>query len=352
MSLASYLDFFNPRFEAYLNEHLLSLPEPRLEDMITHTKKILSGGKRFRPYLLQLMAARSEEEFFDETSLPAAFAVEMIHGFALIHDDIMDKSEMRRSEKSAHLYIEERYAKDFPNAIDLAHIGVSQAILLGDLVFSLAEGALCDQAAHQDSFEARKAMRNCFQQLKWEVMMGQMLDVDFMLRDKVDKVALEQKTFLKTASYSMVRPMQIGAHIAGFGPEVLEFCSEFGRATGLAFQIQDDAFNVSRQGELMGKDIMSDVEGAQHTLVRLFYEQQADEKQQQLLKDALGSELSQADKESLMDAFETIGATQAAFNEADVLYDEAQEILKNAPILDFQRRALSDLLITLRNRHN
>jgi geranylgeranyl diphosphate synthase type I len=237
------------------------------DEILKYTIKSQTGGKRFRPYLVYLMA----QPLSYEESLNYAIAVELLHSFALIHDDIMDRSELRRGQKSIFKFIEDKIDHQ-----DKTHIAYSLAILVGDYIFSLAEGSFENRNqkinnAHH--FTARKL----FQTLKSEVILGQMLDIELGLKTNPPKNEILQKTYLKTANYSVSRPMQIGLslhEIITDKPTDFQFCLDFGYNLGLAFQIQDDYLNLINDETITGKQQFSDLYEAKHTLASWHLKQQ------------------------------------------------------------------------------
>lgn len=233
---------FNSQKETYLTDKL-----------IDYTIESVNGGKRFRPYLVYLM---SESDNYED-SVNFAIAIELLHSFALVHDDIMDKSETRRGEKSIYKFFLDNLKSEVED-IDKTHIAYSMAILIGDYLFSLCEGAFSQT-------ENPKA-RQFFQILKSEVILGQMLDVELGLKLNPTEDEIKQKTYLKTANYSVSRPMQIGCLLNKYDETKMQFCLDFGFHLGLAFQIQDDYLNLVNPIEITGKKQFSDIEEGKHTL--------------------------------------------------------------------------------------
>lgn len=211
---------------------------------------VLAGGKRIRPYLAYLMYKTLGGE--EEEVLKLLVFLEIFHSFCLIHDDIMDKANLRHGVRTANSYI-----------------GNSQAILLGDLLFSWAQEIV---DSNQDfSSQILQEIKKIIHEMTDEVCIGQMLDVDITTRKNVSKELIDEKTSLKTAGYSFVKPLLIGATLTGKSTNEIEtFCKDFGKALGFAFQIQDDLLDITSSDKQLGKTTSSDKSQNQHTYFTYF----------------------------------------------------------------------------------
>jgi geranylgeranyl diphosphate synthase type I len=278
VSLQEYLDseFFDLR-DTWFSE--LGVPERdyMTDKLVEYTKEAVRGGKRFRPYLIYIQACPLSYE----ESINFGIAVELLHSFALVHDDFMDKADTRRSKKTINQFCFD-LLENYKVGIDKLHFANSMAVLIGDYLFSLAEGAF-EKSAESPACKyisgtQVKAARNLFQKLKSEVILGQMLDMELALYENPSKNEILQKTFLKTANYSVTRPMQIGTVIRGGNAEEVEFCQEFGFNLGLGFQIQDDYLNLAYSKEVTGKNQFADFEEGKDTLASWYLLNEAEEK--------------------------------------------------------------------------
>jgi len=195
----------------------------------------VNAGKRIRPMLVLLscMACGGDPE----TALPAAAAVELLHNFSLIHDDIEDGDELRRGRPTLW-----------------KQWGVPQAINSGDAMFALAHIAL------QWSVERGVPSDWVFQaQVKFSYMclhltIGQHMDIGFETRDDVS--AADYMTMIEGKTAALIRACcEIGAIIAGKGAhvEIVKHLGEFGRCVGLSFQLQDDVLGIWGDPAVTGK---------------------------------------------------------------------------------------------------
>jgi geranylgeranyl diphosphate synthase type II len=216
-----------------------------------------SGGKRIRPQLALLVCKLFGGDI-DKAMLPA-YGVELFHNFTLLHDDIMDNSELRRGRLSVF--------KKF---------GLNSGILSGDLMMVLAL-----KLASEDENGLNKDMYELMVQTSIELYEGQQYDVDFEDRNDVRQEEYLKMIELKT-SVLIACAMQIGAIIAGASVDYQSKIYEFGRNIGLSFQIQDDYLDTFGD-EQVGKKIGGDILNNKKTLLLISALQKADAKQLEAL---------------------------------------------------------------------
>ena len=226
-------------------EKLLPIVHPRgLYEASRHL--VDSGGKRLRPSMLLLAA---ETCGMDATPLaPAAVSIELIHNFTLIHDDIMDNADVRRGRPAVHKLW-----------------GESGAILAGDTLYSKAFQVLGMTAANPELILGAMNMlsRTCT-----DICEGQWLDLEFEERERVSEEEymemIEKKTgVLYGASAG------IGALLAGASAEVVRALDEFGRMTGMGFQLQDDVIDLTAPENVSGKRRGGDLIEGKKTLIMI-----------------------------------------------------------------------------------
>ncbi len=214
------------------------------------------GGKRMRAFLVYLgyiVGKPSQKKSVDKI-LPIALAVEIIHSFLLIHDDIIDKSETRRGKSTIH----KQYEKFFDS-----HYGISQAIVLGDIAcfeaFNLINSADFDD-------RSKILCQEKLYQVLLETAYGEVLDVEYSY--KKPKIAdIMQIADLKTARYSFVGPLSIGGILSKCSNEQMKAIREYGLLVGIAFQLQDDYLGVFGDEKTLGKSVLSDMREGKNTLL-------------------------------------------------------------------------------------
>jgi len=226
------LNPYKQRFEEYL---LNQIPEREPKSLYEPLRYVLSnGGKRIRP-LLVLLAGESYGVAL-EKALPAAAAIETFHNFTLIHDDIMDKADIRRGQATVHKKWNE-----------------SLAILSGDTMLIWAYKMLEKYDA-----ETYKTLSAFLNQTAIEVCEGQQMDMDFENRNDVSIEKYLEMIRLKTAIL-LGTALKFGAVVAGISGNELENLYNFGTNLGIAFQIQDDYLDSFGTVENFGKKIGGDI---------------------------------------------------------------------------------------------
>ena len=236
---------------------------------------VLAGGKRLRPTFAYwgwrgVVAAREPVE----PVLPALAALELMHSFALVHDDVMDDSATRRGGPTAHRI----FAAQHSNAGRLGdpdHFGTTSAILVGDLCLVWADQLLARAAV---STATLFAVRACYDRMRIEAVAGQYLDVLGETEPaawSVDRALLVARH--KTASYTVQRPLQFGLALAGPNDAdvaaVDEAYNRYGIAVGEAFQLRDDILGVYGDPVVTGKPAGDDLlTGKPTTLLMLAHQ--------------------------------------------------------------------------------
>ncbi len=264
---------------------------------------LAAGGKRVRPQLAMIacqMFGGNEEE-----ALPAALALEVFHNFTLLHDDVMDKADMRRGRPTVHVKWNE-----------------NTAILSGDQMLIEAYQLLSDVP----SDKLPKVLR-LFNKMATEICEGQQYDVDFESMEHVTKDEYLMMIRLKT-SVLLATALQIGAYIADADEQAQEALYQFGINIGLAFQIQDDILDVWGDPKTFGKAVGGDISCNKKTFVYL-------EAMRRLGDEAKNLELWYS--QVLEDNTEKIAAVKAIFEQLGVR--EACE----AVVEDYTQKALTIL---------
>lgn len=229
-----------------INKEILKLDwerEPKgLYAPIAYT--LAAGGKRVRPQLAIIASQMFGGK--DEDVLPAALALEIFHNFTLLHDDVMDKAEVRRGRPTVHIQWNE-----------------NTAILSGDQMMIEAYTQLSKVPTH-----TLARVLQLFNQMATEICEGQQYDVDFEQKNNVSIDEYLMMIRLKT-SVLLANALQIGAYIAGATEEEQRALYQFGINIGLAFQIQDDILDVWGDPKTFGKAIGGDIACNKKTFVYL-----------------------------------------------------------------------------------
>jgi geranylgeranyl diphosphate synthase type II len=276
------LDFFN--------QALANLPLDRQpEGLYTPVKYELSlGGKRIRPVLL-LMAYQLYRNDMERV-LPTALGLEMYHNYTLLHDDVMDKADMRRGKPTVHKVWDE-----------------NTAILSGDAMLVLAY-----QLMGQASADHLKAVLDLFTTTALEIGEGQQYDMDFESRMDVREEEYIEMIRLKT-SVLLACALKLGALQADAPATDADLLYRFGENIGLAFQLQDDLLDVYGDPKTFGKNIGGDILEGKKTFMLINALRLANSAQRDALEKWLATEVATPEA-----AREKIAAVTALYNEIGV----------------------------------
>ena len=244
---------------------------------------VIAGGKRLRPAFVY-WGHRATGATHDERVLTAAAAVELLHTFALIHDDVMDRSETRRGRPAVHRSLAGQHRADRLLG-DSDWFGISAAILAGDLTLVWAD-RLFESSPLPGAALARA--RVVFDQLRVEVMVGQYLDVRLAGTPLAAQESAYRVALLKSGRYTVTRPLQLGAALAGAPTGLVDVLRRYGDAVGVAFQLRDDLLGVFGDPAQTGKSAVDDLREGKRTLLVVKALQLAEGPARRRLESALG----------------------------------------------------------------
>lgn len=224
---------------------------------------VLGGGKRLRPTFAWWgwrAAGGPATGEAAEGALHAVSALELIQACALIHDDLMDASQTRRGAPTVHVAFADRHAERGWRG-SAENFGLAASVLIGDLALAWADDMF---AAAPLPAGVLAAAQPTWQAMRTEVLAGQYLDVHTQATgDESPEAALRVCEF-KTAAYTVARPLQLGAALAGAGEDLQDTLRSFGTDVGVAFQLRDDLLGVFGDPAVTGKPAGDDlVEGKQ-----------------------------------------------------------------------------------------
>ncbi|HEX2049813.1 MAG TPA: polyprenyl synthetase family protein [Actinomycetota bacterium] len=229
----------------FLDERRAALPDAGvLLDEID--RLVRAGGKRLRPSFCY-WGYRAAGRPHGDAIVRAASSLELLHTFAIVHDDVMDAADERRGEPTVHVVHD-----------------VNVALLVGDLALVLADalfvGAGFAPGRVTDAFDAYSRMRQ-------EVIAGQYLDLVAAARSDVSEDEARWIAVLKSGRYTVEEPLAIGAALAGAAPPTRAALGRFGEPLGEAFQLRDDLLGTFGERSSVGKPVDSDIrEGKRHLL--------------------------------------------------------------------------------------
>ena len=207
----------------------------------------VSGGKYIRPTFAYLGWLCGADE--SDAALRAAASTELLHAFALIQDDVMDRSPLRRGRTSAHARLADWYGSR-GLAGDERHFGESAAILLSDLLLVWAERMMRESGLGADALARGWPV---YDTLRGELAVGQFADLVFDARQLPPMEAVLEMSRRKSGNYTVRRPLELGAALAGCCQEVRDALGRYGSLVGEAFQLRDDLLGVFGQPSVTGK---------------------------------------------------------------------------------------------------
>jgi geranylgeranyl diphosphate synthase type I len=248
--------------------------DPRLAGPVDLLVRFVSdGGKRLRPEFLWCgwLAGGGPASGPDvDRVLQVAAALELLQACALVHDDILDRSERRRGRPATHRAAAELHAGAGLLG-DPDHYGTSVAVLLGDLALAWADDLFLTGAAALDAIDDAAPV---WRAMRTEVLSGQLLDLAVTASDVRDPATQEidavRVNRFKTAAYTVERPLQLGAALAGAPAATVSALRTYGADIGVAFQLRDDLLGVFGDPAVTGKPAGDDlVEGKRTVLLAL-----------------------------------------------------------------------------------
>ncbi len=332
MNFGEFRTWFDEQFSILLKKKIISFTSQStnsdITPIISYASYIAQNGKRFRPFLVFSASDLSDKEAQKHFLLFAA--IELLHVFALIHDDIMDEADTRHGVICAH----KKFATDYGDST-----GEAVAILLGDLVFAWAYECLFEYTSLFPQTQDRVTKE--FTKLVSEVTHGQILDVLSPVQKPLSEEAILEKMILKTARYSFVQPLHLGFILCGDIENDHIFAEKFGLACGIGFQLQDDLLDTL-PSEKTGKSQFSDVQNRNQTLLSQYVFGSKPEYAHEF--DLFwGKTLGTAQIDSLSDLLQKCGAidhietlVKKYFNEARalVVHSRQRDVIKWNTVID------------------
>lgn len=284
------------------------------------------GGKRLRGTLVKLgyelgMPTAEDGSQQTEDILRVAAAFEIFQTAILAHDDIIDDSDLRRGRPTIY-----------------KQLGMAQTISLGDIGFFLSSKLIAETDFEPDKKNSALAT---FANMEIKTGLGEVLDVA-----GGDPLTISR---LKTAYYTLVAPLSVGAVLAGASQNQLDQLAKFGTNLGIAFQLQDDILGVFGSEEQLGKSVTSDIEEGKNTLLYAKAKKKANSSQLEVLRQYYGQKnIGKIGLEEIRKVFISTGALAATQKEALKYVDLAKKEVSNITV-DFQSKDtnLSKILVQM-----
>jgi len=328
---------------------VLAAMDASLVPVVDEVRALAEGGKRLRPaFAYWGWRGASGGAGEDEAAvLRAVAALEFVHASALVHDDVMDGADTRRGRPATHVGFAARHGGGDLLG-DGETFGTGAAILVGDLALVWSDELLGRSGL---SLAALTRARAVWDTMRTEVTAGQYLDLLRAAGGLPGPQGALTVARYKSAGYTVQRPLQLGAAIAGAGDEVAAACTAIGLPLGEAFQLRDDVLGVFGDPAVTGKSADDDLREGKRTLLIALAEERADDAGRALLRDLLGNADAGTDEfDALRRLLETTDArarVEARIEEQTAL---ARAAIATAPLTDDARAALDALAVAATSR--
>ena len=314
-----------------VNKAIESLPYDRKpQSLYAPIQYVLSlGGKRLRPVLM-LMAYNMYKEDVEHILMPA-IAIETYHNFTLLHDDLMDRAEVRRGNPCVHVKWDD-----------------NTAILSGDnmLVLAFSRMIQCDD-------KYMPFVLRLFTETALEIDEGQQYDIDFETRSDVTEEEYIEMIRLKT-SVLLACALKIGAILGGASEQDAATLHEFGEKLGLAFQLQDDYLDVYGDFKTFGKQIGGDIMCNKKTYMLINAQLLANEEQASELNAWLNMENPSREEKvaAVTRIYDEIGVPELVRNRINQYYQEAAQALSRISLPQERTEILWEFAQSMLNRRS
>jgi geranylgeranyl pyrophosphate synthase len=315
--------------------------DPSFEQLWQTIRDIgLAGGKRLRPYMTMLVySAYSGRPGSD--ILPAASAEELLHLAMLIHDDIIDRDDVRYGVQNVSGTYFDHYETLVSDENERRHFSTSAAILAGDLLLSDAHWLLTQATARP---ETNQSVQKLLSVAVFSVIGGELLDTEASFK-KLASAHPHVIAQYKTASYSFVMPLLMGATLADAPASERELLQEIGEVAGIAYQMRDDILGTFGDEKVTGKSADGDIREGKRTLLSDEFLRRATDDQKLIFAAAFGN---QGAAEPVCDAYRSIlresGAVAAIEESIEQALQTADGLINRLALSDQYKTALRELV--------
>jgi geranylgeranyl diphosphate synthase type I len=307
---------------------------------------VLSGGKRLRPTFAWWgwrAAGGDPDSPIADAVLTAVSSLELIQACALVHDDLMDASEVRRGKPTVHVAFARKHREQGWLG-EPERFGLAASVLIGDIALAWADDMLFAAGLPTDALQR---LSTPWRDMRTEMLAGQYLDVLTQASGDASPDAALRIDRLKTAAYTVERPLHMGAAIGGGSTELIDGLRAFGADIGLAFQLRDDLLGVFGDPVVTGKPAGDDLrEGKRTLLVALGMANGAD-----ILHDVLGKpDLDVATVDLVRAKLVEVGAVAEVEERIASLTDTALARLRATPVAAPAGDRLAELAVSATKR--
>jgi geranylgeranyl diphosphate synthase, type I len=294
---------------------------------------VLDGGKRLRPAFCHWAFVGAGGDGADPAVIDAGAALELLHAFALLHDDVMDGSRLRRGRTTVHIDFAARHVAGAWRG-EARRFGEGVAILVGDLAFVYADLLMVG---------VPPAATDIFNELRVELNIGQALDLIGTAEARRDRAMARRIACYKSGKYTVERPLHLGAALRGRFGDLAEPLSAFGLPLGEAFQMRDDILGTFGDPAVTGKPVGEDLREGKPTPLLAIATARAGAGGSELLNRVGSPDLGDDEVAAIQDLMLETGAKEETERLVDELAAEAVSSLDQAALTDEARAALVEL---------
>ncbi len=299
------------------------------------TRFVVNGGKRLRPAFCHWAFVGAGGMADDPAIIDIGAAFELLHAFALVHDDVMDGSSTRRGEPTVHIAFNAEHSSNQWNG-ESRRFGEGVAILVGDLAEVYADRLMSN---------APRAAFEIWNELKIELNIGQFLDVLGAARGEVDLATARRIVRYKSGKYTIERPLHVGAALAGRLKELQTLLSRYGEPLGEAFQLRDDILGTFGDSARTGKPVGDDLREGKPTPILAIALDRATNSQRDILSRVGSIDLAPDDILAIQSVFTETGALSEVEASITQLTDQAISALDDAALTSEALGALRELAV-------
>lgn len=303
-----------------LDEELMKFQDNEfISDAIRELKRLSAGGKRVRGYLIklgQMLYGKDDDSYVD-----LAAAIEIFQTAILIHDDIIDEADKRRGMQT----ITYKYK---------GHAGIAKAICVGDLGFFISYRIINNLDI---SKELKDEIMKVYSKTLYNTVNGEIVDVELPLKSLSYHRDMDEKIIYdiyvnKTAWYTIIGPILIGASSAGASPQDKQKLIEMGTNLGIAFQIKDDLLGLYSSADEMGKTL-NDIKEGKQTIIYKYAINHASDEELKLIEAYYGNpNVTSDENKTITELFEKLGARKHALEKANFYTNKGIEIINNMDV--------------------
>jgi geranylgeranyl diphosphate synthase type I len=296
---------------------------------------VLAGGKRLRPAFCHWGFVGAGGNPDDPSVIDAGAAFELMHAFALFHDDVMDGSATRRGEPTTNIVMSQQHEKNSWVG-ESRRFGEGAAILVGDLAFVYADQLLLG---------APQPVWSIWNELRVELNFGQYLDMLGSANSERRLVKAERICRYKSGKYTIERPLHLGAVLAApeKAEQLLPALSAYGLPLGDAFQMRDDVMGAFGETSVTGKPVGDDLREGKPTPLMAMATARADAAQLGVLQLVGNTVLNDAQVANVQAVIRETGALDQLEQLITSLTDDAIEAIGKAPLSQEARNELIEL---------